>query len=247
VTSNATLTPPRPVPTNVAQLAGRAGLGTFQRVYLPHRRNWFVLVATFLFGLATMVIIAGFALLWMVARTPNLSRGQAARRLYLYERGFILADRPDAPEIFRFDEIDTVFQRIVSQRTYGIETARSYLYTVTRRDGRTVKLTAFWSGIAELGRVVNERVSAALLPGALAAIARGDAIQFGDIALGAGGVGGRRRSVSWHEVRLVGVAGGYVKVQLAGRFFPLSSTAAGNLPNLPLFLHLANRLQREAP
>jgi hypothetical protein len=123
--------------------------------------------------LAMLVILVGFWLLWMVSRTPNLSRAQAARRIYLYEHGFIIVDRPDDPQVYRWDEIDTVFQKIVNQRVNGINTGTSYLYTITRRDGRTVKLIGFWAGIAELGPCINQRVSAALLPGALAAIDRG--------------------------------------------------------------------------
>lgn len=163
MTPDSTLKPSQPVPPNVMQLAATAQLGAFDRVYVPKRQNWAVVVATIVIGLLTVVILVGFLILWLVARMPNLSSSQAARRIYLYDRGFIIADRPDDPQVYRWDQIDTVFQKIVSRRTYGIETNRTYLYTITRRDGPVLKLTQFWDGIAELGPRINASVSAALL------------------------------------------------------------------------------------
>jgi hypothetical protein len=212
------------------------------RAYLPRRRNWLLLIFLFLIALLTTILLVGFWLLWLVIRTSNLSRSQAARRIYLYEQGFVIVDRPDDPQVYRWDEIDTAFQKIVSQRAYGFETAKHYLYTITRRDGRTVKVTDFWSGIAELGPHINQCVSA-LLPGTLAAIDRGQGVRFGDMTLTAGGIAGRRKSVSWAEVRQVRINNGYVSVDVAGRFLSLSTTAAANLPNLPLFLTLTDHLR----
>jgi hypothetical protein len=246
VPQDATVPPNQAVPANVAAVAAAAGLGALQRVHVPRRRSWLLIIANIIIGLLTAVFLIGLWLLWVISRTPNLSRSQAARRLYLYEQGFIVLDRPDDPQAYRWDAIDTVFQKIVSQRTYGIETAKNYLYTVTRRDGRTVKLTQFWAGIAELGPHINERVSAALLPGTLAAIGRGQGVQFGDITLNGAGIAGRRKSVSWPEVRAVRLNNGYVSVDVAGKFLSLSTTAAANIPNLPLFFELTERLARNA-
>lgn len=214
------------------------------RVYQPKRRNWAVLGFMFLVGLLLAWLIIGLWLIWEIIRTPNLSRSLAARRIYLYEQGFVLAERPEDPQAYRWDGIDTVFQKIVSKRMYGIEIAKKYLYTITRRDGRTAKLTVFWEGVDQLGAHIDERVSAALLPGAAAAIERGESIQFGDLTLTAGGIAGRRKSVTWPEVSGVRIAVGYVSVNVQGKFLSLSTTAAADLPNLPLLLALTERLRR---
>jgi hypothetical protein len=246
MTQDATVAPNQSVPANVAEAAVVAGLGALRRVYVPQRRNWALIIANIIIGLAATVILVGFWLLWMIFRTPNLSRSQNARRVYLYEQGFVIADRPDDPQVYRWDAIDTVFQKIISQRTYGFETAKSYLYTVTRRDGRSVKLTQFWAGIAELGPHINECVSEALLPGTLAAIGRGQGMQFGDMTLNGAGIAGRRKSVTWPEVRQVRIDNGYVSVDVAGKFLALSTTAAANIPNLPLFFVVTERLRQNA-
>jgi hypothetical protein len=52
--------------------------------------------------------------------------------------------------------------------------------------------------------------------------------------------------VTWPEVRNVRVTNGYVSVDVAGKFFSLSTTAAAKLPNLPLFLELTERLRQGA-
>jgi hypothetical protein len=244
LTQQAFIAQQQPVPPNVAQVAAANSLGALRKIYVPKRHHRFGIVLTLLVGVATLIAVVGFWILWVAFRTPNLSRSQAARRLYLYEQGFVLADRPDDPQAFRWDGIDTVFQKIVIRRTYGVETNRIYLYTITRRDGRVAKLTQFWSDIAELGPGINESVSAALAPRMLAAVERGQSVQFGDMTVNAVGIAGRRRSVTWSEVTNVRIRNGYVSVDVAGKFFALSTVAAAKLPNLPLFLALAGHLRR---
>jgi hypothetical protein len=200
------------------------------------------MVVGIVFSLAFTIALVGFWMLWLMIRTPNLSRSQAVRRIYLYEHGFVSADRPDDPQVYRWDDIDTVYQKIVSRRSYGIETSKTYLYTITRRDGRTLKLTQFWADIVTLGPHINESVSMALLPVTLAAIDQGQGVQFGDMTLTADGIAGQRRTVSWAQVRKMRINNGYVSVDIEGRFLPLSTTAAAKLPNLPLFFALAERL-----
>lgn len=244
MTQDSTLTPPQSAPATITHVAAAAGLGRLLRVYQPKRRNWFLLGFMFLVGLLTSWLLVGLWLIWEIIRTPNLSKSLAARRMYLYEQGFVLVERPEDPQVYRWDAIDTVFQKIVSTRMYGFEVTKKYLYTITRRDGGTAKLTVFWDGIDQLGPHINERVSTALLPGALAAIERGQGIQFGDMTLSASGIAGKRKSVTWSEVSDVRIAAGYVRVKAQGKFLSLSTTAAADLPNLPLFLTLADRLRR---
>jgi hypothetical protein len=232
------------MPAHVEQVARAAGLGRLLRVYQPKRRNWALLVFMFLVGLLLSWLLIGLWLLWEIFRSPNLSKSRAARRIYLCERGFVLVERPEDPQVYQWDAIDTVFQQIVNTRYSGVDAGTKYLYTVTRRDGAVAKLTLFWDGGAELGAHVNERVSAALLPGAVAAIRRGQGVQFGDMTLTMGGITGQRGSVAWADVSGIRMVSGYVQVKVHGKVRSLSSTPAANLPNLPLFLTLTNRLRQ---
>lgn len=242
-----TLTPEASVPANVAQTAAAAGLGRPLKMYVPKRHNWFGQILGLLIGLLTAFALVGFWILYHILfRTPNFNPAQNRRRIFLYEQGFVLLDKPDQPVVYRWDGIHAVFQRIVSQRAYGVETARTYLYTVVGRDGRTVKLTQFWRGIAELGPHINNSVSSALLPAAIGAIQHGQGVQFGDMTVSATGIAGRRKSASWQEINQVQIHAGYVRVGVAGKFFSLSTTAASDIPNLPLFMALTDRL-RQSP
>lgn len=221
-----------------------AGLGQLVRVYQPKHNNWMLLVFMFLVGLLTSFVLIGLWVIWAIFRTPNLSKSVAARRIYLYEQGFVLVERPEDPQVYRWDGIDTVFQKIVRTSYNGINTGTKYLYTIIRRDGPTAKVTPFWDGGAHLGAHVNERVSAALFPGAVAAIERGQGVPFGDMTLTMDGIAGKRKSATWAEVSGIRIANGFVHVKVQGESMSLSSTAAANLPNLPLFMTLANRLQQ---
>ena len=234
------------MPSNITQATVSANLGPLVRVFVPKKRPWSLIIFMFVVGLATSWLLVGLWMLWEISRLPNVSRSQAARRLYLYERGFVIADKPDNPQVYRWDDIGTVFQKIVSRRSYGIEVARQHEYTITRKDGQTVKVTQFWDGIADLGPIINQCVSQALMPGVLAAIDRGQGVQFGDLTLSAVGVAGPRKQVTWAEVNKFTIANGHVRMGVAGKFLSLSTTAVAEIPNLPLFLTLAERLRAAA-
>jgi hypothetical protein len=236
--------PPQAAPAEIARVATAARLGRLLHVYQPKRQNWFLIAFMFLVGLATAIVLVGLWILWMIFRTPNLSKSVGARRIYLYEQGFVLVERPEDPQVYRWDAIDTVFQKIVSQSYNGVPTGTKYFYTINRRDGATAEVTLFWEGCAQFGAHVNESVSAALLPRAVAAIERGQGIQFGDMTLTRDGIAGKRQSVTWAQVSGIQVANGFVRVKVQGKTLSLSTTAASDLPNLPLFLTLANRLHR---
>jgi hypothetical protein len=66
------------------------------------------------------------------------------------------------------------------------------------------------------------------------------------MTLAAGGIAGKRKSAAWREISQVQIHNGYVRIGIAGKFFALSTTAASNIPNLPLFLTLTDRLRQAA-
>lgn len=125
--------------------------------------------------------------------------------------------------MYRWDGVRTVFQNIRGGRSFG----GTYVYTITATDGRTVRLTQFWNDIAQLGEHINENVSLALLPATLTAIQRGQSVRFGDLMLSATGIAGQRKSVTWPEVSSVVIYNGYVRVDVWGKVFSLSTVSSG--------------------
>jgi hypothetical protein len=245
------------LPAQLLHLASAQHLGRLRRVHRPARNTGYLLLFSglglfplvFLFGPAWIAGVMLGVLMWPLAaiglmRNPLVVRRLSRKRIYLYDQGFVHADGKGRFDAYRWDQIATVFQRIVSTRYNGIPAGTQYQYTVTRADGTTIKLTNFWQDVPELGGEINLRVSQTQLPAMLDALARGRNIEFGDIVVNAAGVAGRRGSVPWSEISKVSVDNGQVSLQRAGKFLSLSSTPAAKIPNLPLFLHLATTYQQ---
>ena len=246
------------LPRELLMLASAQNLGRLCVVCRPAKHIGYLVLFVVL-GLLPLVFLFGPAwiggiflggLLWPLAalglmRNPVIVRSLDKKRIYFYDQGFVHSDGKGQLDVYRWDQIPAVFQRIVQTRYNGVPTGTQYLYTVTRFDGKTVKLTNFWEGVAELGREVNLRVSQVQLPAMQEALARGHNVQFGDIIVNAGGVSGKRGSAPWSEISRVAVRNGQVSLVRAGKFLPLSSTPASSIPNLPLFLHLATTYQQQ--
>lgn len=240
--------PAQSLPADVAQAAAEANLGRLRQVYTPKLMNWFLFAWALILCLVLCVVLVGFWALWQMFHTsPNLNRAAAARRLYLFELGFVLAGRPEDPQVYRWDGIDTVFQHIVRRSySYGLYTQTMCSFTVTRWDGVSVKLGNFWNDALTLGTYVNQQVSDALLPAMLTSIQEGHKVQFGAMTLAREGITAKRGSATWAEVRKVNLGNGYVNVFVAGRKLSLAGAAASKVPNLPLFLTLVSQLRGSA-
>jgi hypothetical protein len=250
------------VPPEVTALARDRQLGEHLAAYRPKLLRRGVVI---LFGLAGGVCLvaalvfvlaeiwpAGLAFaalgglfLYLLARTPGLSGRHAAKRVDVFEHGFIQSDHGGPRADFRWDSIRSVCQRITRNYTNGIYTGTTYLYLVTREDGATVKLTQIYDGIAALGETIAREVTRVQLPRAMAAIEQGQTVTFGDLALNAGGLGCSRHGVvPWTEIERVQVNRGYVSLRRAGKWLSWSSKPASQIPNLFVFLTLVDLLQR---
>jgi len=92
----------------------------------------------------------------------------------------------------------------------------------------------------------RDTVSAAQLPGAIAALDRGEQLAFGDLRISTTGIHAPKGFVPWASVKAVSIYQGRVSVRQEGKFFSLSSQAAEKIPNCPLFLTLGQMLTRQA-
>ncbi len=249
------------VPADIAELAQARQLGTHVATYRPpplRRRTAvyactgvlcllaapvFVLAELWPVGLVFAAIGALF--LYLLARTPGFSGRHAKARVDVFEHGFIQSDHSGPRADFRWDTIASVCQRITRNYRSGIYTGTTHLYTITRDDGVSVKLTQVYAGIAELGQTIAREVSRVQLPRAMAAIEQGKTVRFGDLTLDAGGIACTGLGlVSWNEIEQVEVNRGYVCMRRAGKWLSWSSKPASQIPNLFVFLSLTELLQR---
>jgi hypothetical protein len=102
--------------------------------------------------------------------------------------------------------------------------------------------------IADFGQLIVREVASRKLPVAQAAVARGETVTFGDLAVSPAGLSGRTRgwTIPWREVTEVRVRSGTVQITRQGSRLPQGSITADGVPNLPVFLALADELRRAA-
>ncbi len=251
------------LPPEVAALAFQRQLGPHLHTFLPKQLGLGKLVlhlALILVPLAVGVaaVAAG---IWVVVvlclflaglfgfflfRHPNLNPRVAARRVHLFQNGFV-HDGGKGLVDYRWDAIAWVQQKITEQYYNGVHVGTFHIYTVARKDGPIVKLTVFFDGIADLGRHISEQVTRVKLPNAIALVEQGQTVSFGDLAINAQGlVSSRHGLLPWRELEQVQVVQGYVKLRKAGKWLAWSNKPAADIPNLYVFLTLASVLQRAA-
>jgi hypothetical protein len=245
-----------PALDDLLDLASAQELGELLAAYWPATRfglvfGWFLLALLpfpFLAGTAPVrtFLVVG-AVFWPVAvrgllRSPVLIRGVGEKRIYLYERGFVHADAKGALDLFRWNQIDTVFESV--NRWTPVFVKPRIRCLITRYDGKTIALTNMWSGIGHLVGETSRHVTRAQLPVVRAALERGQRVQFGKIIVDAAGVTGPHRSAPWAEIKVQGVETGRMRLLAGDSLSALSSTPTSRIPNLRLFLQIIRIYQQ---
>ncbi len=226
-------------PNDVLTRAHQESLGRHIATFHPKRRTVAV-IAMIVMGLASLVILVGFYFLWLAFQS-SLNPRQAAKRVYVFDHGFMTVNHAGPESTYRWDRISSVYQEITVNYSNGIKTGTTYVYTIIRDDDVQTKLTHFYDDIARLGRLVCDQVARTHLPAVEAKLSRGENVQFGDVSIGRPGIAIRKGIVPWPEVEAVNVREGYVSIKRAGKWMAAGGTPAKKIPNLYLFLHLADR------
>lgn len=204
-------------------------------------------------------IVAGLGVVvYLALRYAMRGRPRDRLRFYLFEQGFVQEDPATARlDAYRWDRIAAVHRKIVSRYrvgSAGTPPRTTYLYRVRRDDGAETTfgvrtgLAGAPPDVVEFGETVQREVAARALPPAYAALGRGETVYLGDFALSPTELAGRTRgwSLPWHEIARVRVSNGAVEVLRHGLRLPVASIAADAVPNLPVFLALAEHLRQAA-
>ncbi|GGP70325.1 DUF6585 family protein [Streptomyces abikoensis] len=235
---------PERIPDAVASLAAAQGLGWHRETFFPKRLGagrTAGMVFFALLGLACFVL-PGLFFVWLLLQAPNFSRKQAAKRIHLFEHGLIVADHSGPVSAFRWDSM-TVLQQITRRYANGVYVGTTYLYTLFKPDGSTIKLTNFYADPDRWGSAIQHEVTRAQLPNVIATLERGAAIQFGDIAMTMGGIATvKRGAVQWSEIQKIEVKNGVVFLAKAGKLLSWSNTPVAKIPNFFLFLTVVDQL-----
>lgn len=178
-----------------------------------------------------------------------LFRTQATRdrRILVFQQGFLHATGPTTAEAYRWDRIAEVYQHAVDHYQNGRYQYTSVLFHLVLLDGSRFKLDGLFRGARALGSHINAAVSSVLLPGAEAALAQGATLPFGPLGLSAQALVTRKRGpMPWTQIRLVKLIRGYVNVFVYGKDKSVLNVNCSQVPNLPLFSHLADRYAGKA-
>ncbi|MBT2528668.1 Hsp70 family protein [Streptomyces sp. ISL-99] len=187
------------------------------------------------------LLTAVFGALLLGARYANRRYAQ----LQIFEQGLVVVDADGRPAACRWDAL-SVRQKVVDHYHYGVPQGRSHAYTLKGPDGETLLHPGVIPYPEHWGPAIQDAVTEAQLPIALAAVRRGETVSFGDISVNRDAVTAYGRSVTWDQIRQISVEAGTVSLNVAGKWLPLTSRKVSQIPNFFVFHALAEHLRRSA-
>ncbi|GAB3175239.1 DUF6585 family protein [Streptomyces incanus] len=222
---------------------GTEGLGQLRETFLPKRIGTVRIVALLLMGIVSLILPPlGAYFIWLAAKTPNLSRKQAARRLHLFEHGLAEVGKNGEVSVFRWDSM-TVLQEITERYANGIYVGTTYVYTLYREGGTTLKVTDFYAQPERWGPVFQQEITRAQLPGLLAELEQGRPLVYGGLSVNLGGVATAKGSLTWPEIEKVEISQGVLVLRKSGKKLPWARVPVKEIPNLFLFLALVDQVR----
>lgn len=246
----------------IGEVAARADLGAHRAAYpsiadaQARHANRVGVAALVLLVLCVLCLATGNTPLVFILAAPFLicvfayfrysqmaGRNDGAR-LDLFERGLTTAFGGGVRTV-RYDDT-SVLQNIVRYTRYGQTTRVTYAYTLTDTTGQKVTLSGGFSHPEQWGPAIQQAVTDAQLPPAVARLRAGERLDFGPLWLSPSDVGSGAKSVSWPEVDEVKVNNGVVSLRVTGKWLSLSSTSVSSIPNFFVFLALADHLRANA-
>jgi hypothetical protein len=230
----------------VMAVAEGENLGRLKASYSPQRMEWWRLTIMLLFGIVFLVFLLGLYFLWLAFNTPNFSGRQAAKRLYFFERGLIVADVNGPTAVYRWENL-TCLQAITNRYAYGVKVATTYVYTLITPDGKTAKITNFFAKPDEWGPAIQNEITRAQIPGIMAALQGGANVEFGSLVINRGGLSTGSRSLRWDEVQAVQIQQGYLQIKRANGWLRWSAKPVSQIPNFFVFLTAVNQLRQTYP
>ncbi|BCJ70746.1 hypothetical protein CS0771_02900 [Catellatospora sp. IY07-71] len=181
----------------------------------------------------TALFLAGF--LWILLRSPAVSKTARGFQVHLFERGWVWVRRKGT-EVYRFDEVQTLFAAIVVVNNSGVTTT-VYDYRITCNDGRQTRMRQIHTDMARFGPALAAQVAQAQLPKALSYFDKGNPVAFGDLTVTEDGLATKKgKVVPWSQVGGVQVVQGFVSVvdRAGKRVSP--QVSFGQMPNAHTFL-----------
>ena len=198
----------------------------------------------------------GFAKLFMGARKRQQVLAGRSLRLFVYPWGVRWIDGGEEVSA-GWDEVTHVWQAIIRHSANGSPTYTDYRYTLRLADGRSrdfrgtlparsaratrAVLLAPTPGITtpitieQLGRLLETGVTRAQLPKAIERFNAGQAVSFGPLSVGPGGIAAGDQLLPWSEIQEVQTRKGMVSVKRSGKWLAWKRAQVSQIPNYFIF------------
>ncbi|POM25918.1 hypothetical protein BTM25_03020 [Actinomadura rubteroloni] len=245
-------------------MAERAGLGARRGVYAGAQPDGgsirFSLVAAVVCAVLAVVLFAAgtafgmffvlFAVIAVCLWIAELSTAAKNTRLgmHLYERGLVATVKGRTHAV-RYDRTE-VFQSSIRQTGVGGYTDYSYKltdvegvqFTLQGRNGGT-PATGKFARHDEWGTALQEGVTRAQLPSIVERLNAGQRVDFGKLWVTRDEVGSAKGVTRWHEIEDLRIIQGFLKLKVAGKWRSAVNVAVSSIPNLYVFIGVADQLR----
>ena len=181
---------------------------------------------------------------------------KTATAVHVFEHGCVLGhDSEESTNAFRWDEVISFSQKVVEQMVNKSSLSMQYKYQSTEYNftfklpGRTLTLTGSsnekrTSALEGFRELVSPLVARAQVPGMLAAVQRGETLEFGSLKVALTGLTKpawrkKNQNLAWRDLRDIAVIRGNLRIRshndgLVNWF----DSAVGDVPNLDALLEV---------
>lgn len=193
-------------------------------------------VSSFVFGLICLGVPIGAIYLQFGPNLSSVPQG-LKRRVYLFQQGIVI-DQAGQLQPFPWNQIAEFWEDVV-RSTKGSH----FIYTLRRFDGYQIRLNDMTKGIIELGPVMAQGITQALLSRAWQALHSGQTLTFAPFSINLQGMSNGREWLPWSQVQEITRKDGRVSVKKVG----LSQAwGAALIPNCRVFTTIAEDLRQQA-
>lgn len=137
-----------------------------------------------------------------------------------------------------WDEIEAVYIRGTRRQFFGRPISDRYALTLVTGEGRSFHIPDRIADLDKLAETIRLRIEARLRSGIMAKIDRGEAVDFGPVAITTAGLRTGRRNWTWDDVDAIRIANGSLMIESGGSRVAIP---ASEIPNTTLLLDLAAR------
>lgn len=187
----------------------------------------------------SLIVIAGVAVVVVISLILYVLINRN-NQLLMYEHGLVDSCRGKLL-VMRYDNINSLFQKIVTTKISGIEAGTDYVYTLKAQNGGTLVINQH----KEAGEYTRNQTFERLMPKAIETYEAGGEVSFGSLTVSKQGLSSRKGTLPWLEFHSIEVNNGRVNIgkkKENGNLRHWVSTEFTEIPNAYVFLTLVDKI-----